>query len=141
MSTWEERMAARAAARRPAVKLDEMPAGDRARIAAAGPVTAHLRDAFLAARPDLDPDWRDAILAAPIEVYAGGPYDSRLTPYNPADYPWSEAEVWAGSDCCSECVVARPPGRGLAAHFGWSLEQTCHFQCGHKHHDDEVWIA
>lgn len=121
-----------------------MPAGDRQRIEKAGPVTARLREEFLAAHPDLDPAWRDAILVAPIEVFSPSAdrYHGEMTPYDPADYAWSEAEVWGDDDYCRECIVAQPPDhRGNQAHFGWGLEQICHFQCGHQHHDDEVWLA
>lgn len=84
-------------------------------------------------------------MAAPIEVFrtsTGHPFDQHLAPYDPADYAWTEEAAWAAADCCRECVVARPPGHGgRAVHWGWGLEQVCRFRCGHRHHDDEVWIA
>jgi hypothetical protein len=150
MSTWEERMAARTRDRREIVETAERIARDAreaALLAEAKAETDRLRSVFLAAHPDLDPNLKWAIIDAPTQICytpPGNPYGpGELRPYDPADYAWTEDEVWAGvDDVCRECVVATPPGTsGACAHFGWSLMQTCHFQCGHEHHKDEVWIG
>jgi hypothetical protein len=148
MSTWEERMAARTRDRREIVETAEriaQQARDDALNAEAKAETDRLRRNFLAAHPDLDSNLKWAIVNAPTVVYhspTGHPMDQAERPYDPADYAWTEDDLWAGTeDVCRECVVAVPPGSGPAMHFGWSLMQTCHFQCGHEHHKDEVWYA
>jgi hypothetical protein len=163
---WYERMAARAASR----QRQQFNENQAAAYPDAWPVTQRLREQFLAARPDLPPEYRQAILAAPTVVYerVEHSFDVQPVPYDPADYRWSEAEVRAAAsdECCWECYQPTPPEKGRPW-FGWTVHLVCNYlhdrwdgtwpslhdrwagtwpppkyvPCDHEHHKDEVWLA
>lgn len=143
--TWEERMAVRAKER--ALAGQTVAAAEQIAMEAAEDETMRitslvLRQRFLESRPDLPLEYRMAIIEAPTKVVGAvnDMQDPSWYPYDPADYAWSEDELWAEGKC-RECFIARPPGLIRAMRFGWSLDIACDPRCDHEHHKGGVCIG
>ena len=59
--------------------------------------------------------------------------------YNADKYQWS-LEPPLEAETCRDCYEWRryPIGQ---RHFGFAFWKRCHWDCGHSHHADEMWMA
>lgn len=133
---WEERMAARAKARREALKQGVHG-------------TARPRDAgeLPAGQPDIPRYWctECGLPDAPV----GQKFDLEPTSCPRCGCPWR----WHGRIADRDGTAEGPPDGaclscyewrrypGGQSHFGWAWWRTCAHDCPCAHHADEVWLA
>lgn len=138
--SWEERMAARAAARRardplaiPRGLAGELPPGASDELPREWCNTCGLPDAPVTTGqptgthppcPRCGSEWRWYGRLADRDGTATGP-----PPPEGGDFPTD----------CPECWEWRRAG--AAPHHGWGWHRICRFGCKHDHHEREVWFA
>jgi len=134
VSTWEERMAARAASRREAAER-----------ASAETPPAELRGELPPGQPDTARYWCTS---------CGLPDAPRSAHKHEQDPPCPRCGSrwrWYGRLADRDDTATEPPDglcllcyrweRSEWDHFGWVWRRACAWSCGCAHHADEVWLA
>jgi len=143
VSTWEDRMAARAKARQAARSSP----GDELAPYEPEPVPCELRGELPAGEPDTARSWCTS--CGLPDPPGWGKFD------DPVPCPrCGSAWRWFGRLADRDGTAAGPPDPGecpecyqweryssVQEHFGWAWWRTCDHGCGCEHHKGEVWLA